>query len=567
MNRLLIVDDNQQNLYMLQMLLSNKGIQVESASNGTEALESARRDPPDMIISDILMPGMDGYALCRVWKEDKRLKNIPFVFYTATYTDPKDEDFALSLGADRFIIKPVEPEKLLSLLLETRNNFKTGKPVAAPKPAEKDEFYVGYNSVLVRKLEDKMLQLEEANRILEQDIAERKLAENERQKLQEQLIQAQKMEAIGRMAGGIAHDFNNMLGVILGCAELALLWANPTDKIYALIKEIRVAAHRSGELTRQLLAFARKQPVDRKVLNLNEAIAGMLKILHRLAGENIELILRSGADLWPVRMDPSQVDQILTNLCANARDAIAGKGQVVIETNNVVLDATSSRQPEGIIPGEYVRLSVRDTGCGMAKEALSHLFEPFFTTKEIKGTGLGLATVYGVVKQNDGYISVISDSDKGTTFEIYLPRHTGITKKDSTPVPEASVTHGQKTVLLVKDEPQLVNLTRMMLESMEYQVLSAVTPDEAILLAETHGGEIHLLITDMVLPEMKGRDLFKQIKNRHSQVRLLFMSGYTSDVSDTKGLLEDGEIFLQNPFSMDDLATKVSEVLKKPTMS
>ncbi|MBF0543963.1 MAG: response regulator [Candidatus Riflebacteria bacterium] len=564
MKRLLIVDDNQQNLYIMQLLLSSKGYLVRQASNGTEALESAHQAPPDMIISDILMPVMDGYALCRAWKEDGLLKNIPFVFYTATYTDHKDEEFALSLGADLFIIKPVEPEKFLSLLSDISSNFEAGKQIAAPKPADKSDYYIGYNAVLVRKLEGKMLQLEEANRLLERDIAERKLAEAERQKLEEQLIQARKMEAIGRLAGGIAHDFNNMLGVILGCAELALVQLSPVDKTYALIDEIRVAARRSAGLTHQLLTFARRQPVCRQVLALNESIVSMVKILQRLIGENVELVLKPGANLWPVKMDPSHVDQILDNLCVNASDSITGAGQIIIETNNIVIDKVSCGPPESIPMGEYVRLMLRDTGCGMDKETQSHLFEPFFTTKDKgRGTGLGLATVYGAVKQNDGYIRVISASGQGTTFEIYLPRHSGHLETFTASAPETPPTCGQETLLLVEDDPRLMEMTRTMLESMKYHVLSAGTSGEAIRLADNYGSEIHLLLSDVALSEMNGMDLFKLIQSRRSKIRSLFLSGNAAAVIASGGPLQGTGNFLPKPFSMNDLAAKVREVLDR----
>ena len=562
MTRLLIVDDNQQNLYLLQVLLAGEGFQVESASNGAEALERARHAPPDMIVSDILMPVMDGFSLCRAWKRDERLKNIPFIFYTATYTDPKDEEFALSLGADRFIVKPIQPDEFLALLMETMSRSKAGKPVAPPRPAEEVGYYKEYNATLIRKLENKMLQLEEANRILERDIAARIRAEEERRRLQDQVIQAQKMELVGRLAGGIAHDFNNMLGVILGYAEMALLQLDPTLQLYADIKGIRAAAQRSAGLTRQLLAFARRQPVHPKILDLNETMAAMLKMLQRLIGENIQLVCNAGTGLWPVMLDPSQVDQILVNLCVNARDAIAGAGQVVIETSNVAFDAASCNMLEELTPGEYVKLSVRDSGCGMDKETLAHIFEPFFTKKGMsKGTGLGLATVYGIVKQNDGYINVLSEPNHGTTFEIYFPRHGAGAEGDHTTLPPASATRGRETVLLVEDEPQLMRLIRMMLESLGYRVLSAVTPGEAIRLSKEYADEIHLLITDLLMPEMNGRELSKQIQKRHSRIKSLFMSGYAADVINAKGFLEEGIHFLQKPYSMDDLAAKVRSVL------
>jgi signal transduction histidine kinase len=568
MIRALIADDDQQHLYMLQVLLSANGFRVETAANGAEALERAVQAPPDIMISDILMPVMDGYSLCRAWRKHERLKDVPFVFLTATYTDPKDEALALSLGADRFIIKPIEPERLLAALQEIRATFVAGRPTGVQPPVEEATFYREYNAALIRKLEDKMLQLEQANHDLARDFAERERAEAERQKLQAQLIQAQKMESVGRLAGGIAHDFNNMLGVILGCAEVALRQLAPTHPLHGYLQDIQTAAKRSADLTRQLLAFARRQPVSPKVLDLNQTMTGMLKMLQRLIGEEIELTWRPGAGLWPVEMDPSQVDQILANLCVNARDAVVGAGRIVIETDNATFDAVSCGQHEGLVAGEYVRLSVRDSGCGMNEETLSHLFEPFFTTKGPgKGTGLGLATVYGVVKQNEGYVYARSKPAQGTTFEIYFPRAAAGPVPGSAPVPPTSAICGEETVLLVEDEPQLLKMTRSLLESLGYRVLSAGTAGEAIRAAEVHEGEIHLLLTDLVLPEMSGRDLSRRLLERRAGVKTLFVSGYAADVIDAHGVLEKGVQFLAKPWSMEELAVKVREVLARtPTI-
>ena len=255
------------------------------------------------------------------------------------------------------------------------------------------------------------------------DITERKRAEEEREQLHAQLLQAQKMESVGRLAGGVAHDFNNMLGVIIGNAELAMLEVDPDKPVYQNLQHIFKTAQRSAGLVRQLLGFARKQTVSPKVLDLNDTVSGMLKMLRRLIGEDIDLVWISGHGLWAVKIDPSQIDQILANLMVNARDAIAGVGKVTIETENVVFDEAYCEQNTGFVPGEYVMLAVSDTGCGMDKEILEHLFEPFFTTKEVgKGTGLGLATVYGIVKQNDGFIHVYSEPGKGATFKIFIPR-------------------------------------------------------------------------------------------------------------------------------------------------
>jgi two-component system, cell cycle sensor histidine kinase and response regulator CckA len=394
------------------------------------------------------------------------------------------------------------------------------------------------------------------------DITERKHAEDEGEKLQEQLIQAQKMESVGRLAGGVAHDFNNMLGVILGHAELALMRTDPELPIYHDLQEIRKAAERSADLTRQLLAFARKQTVAPKVLDLNDTVEGMLKMLRRLIGEDIDLAWLPGKNLSSVKVDPSQVDQILANLIVNAHDAIVGGGKVTIETGNTFFDEAFCADHAGFVSGDYVLLTVSDNGCGMDKVTLANIFEPFFTTKGVgEGTGLGLATVYGIVKQNNGFINVYSEPDQGTTFKIYLPRYEGITTQLQAKGPSAPVERGQETILLVEDEPAILNMTTTMLQQLGYTGLAASGPGEAIRLAETYLGEMHLLITDVVMPDMNGRELARSILSLYPNLKLLFMSGYTADVIAHHGVLEKGVNFIQKPFSMQDLAAKVREVL------
>ncbi len=390
----------------------------------------------------------------------------------------------------------------------------------------------------------------------------RRQAEAEREKLKTQLIQAQKMESIGRLAGGVAHDFNNMLGVILGHTEMALLRSDRSSPIRSGLKEIRIAAQRSADLTRQLLAFARKQTIAPKVLDLNHTVVEMKKMLQRIIGEDVDLIWKPGADLWPIRMDPSQVDQILANLCANARDAIAGVGWVLMETGNVVLDVDYCIRHVGSTPGEYVALVVSDNGCGMSKETMAHLFEPFFTTKEVgKGTGLGLATIYGVVKQNGGFIQVYSEPGQGTSFKIYIPRCSGASETAPAEGPVGLPTRGHETILLVEDEPAILDLCKSILESLGYHVIPAGTPLQALQLAEKYTGKIQLLITDIIMPQMNGKDLADKLVPLHSNLRHLMMSGYTANVIANKGILDDSRYFLQKPFSINKLAAKVREVL------
>ena len=395
------------------------------------------------------------------------------------------------------------------------------------------------------------------------EISERKRSEDEKIKLEAKLQQAQKMESVGRLAGGVAHDFNNMLSVILGNSYLALMDMDPAQPLYIYLTEIRKAAERSAELTQQLLAFARKQTIAPKVLDLNDTVAGMLKMLQRLIGEGIHLSWQPEANLWPVKVDPSQIDQILANLCVNSRDSIADVGKITIETGNSVIDEAYCAHRTGFIPGEYVRLAVSDDGCGMDKETLAHIFEPFFTTKVVgEGTGLGLATVYGIVKQNNGFINVYSEPGLGTTFTIFLPRLIGKVVQTRADCAAEPAPRGQETILLVEDEPAILNITTMILTSQGYTVLQANTPGEALRLAREYGSEIHLLLTDVVMPEMNGRVLADNLLSFYPQLKCLFMSGYTADVIAHHGVLDEDVHFIQKPFSLPDLTAKVREVME-----
>jgi PAS domain S-box-containing protein len=377
-----------------------------------------------------------------------------------------------------------------------------------------------------------------------------------------QFQQAQKMESIGRLAGGVAHDYNNMLSVIIGYAEMAMNRIDPNDPLQADIREIFNAATRSAEITQQLLAFARKQTIVPQVLDLNETVQGTLNMLKRLLGEDIDLAWRPAEGLWPIKMDPAQIGQILANLCVNARDAIAGVGKITVETRNVAFDEDYCTDHAGFIPGQYVLMAVSDDGCGMDKETLDKIFEPFFTTKTVgRGTGLGLATVYGIVKQNYGFINVYSEPGKGTTFKVYLARHasqtTEIRKEAAAQIPRGR----GETILVVEDEKAILQLARTMLTGLGYTVLAAGTPDEALRLAGHYGGRIHLLITDVVMPGMNGRELAARLQAIYPDLRHLFMSGYTANVIAHQGVLDEGVHFLQKPFSMGELASKVRNAL------
>jgi len=394
------------------------------------------------------------------------------------------------------------------------------------------------------------------------DITDRKRVEAENEKLQAKLNQAQKMESVGRLAGGVAHDFNNMLGVILGHVELALEEIEANHDLHADLKEIQKAAQRSADLTKQLLTFARKQTISPRRLDLNDTVESMLNMLRRLIGENIDLVWKPVVHIWPIKIDPSQIDQILANLCVNARDAIAGVGKVTLETGRKSFDEEYCSEHPGFLPGDFALLAVSDNGSGMAKDTLDNLFEPFFTTKELgQGTGLGLATVYGIVKQNNGFISVYSEPGHGSTFKIYLPRIAEEEDVDKVVPDEKKVApEGTETILLVEDEPSILRMARMMLERKGYAVLSAATPAEALEKAKKHSDSIELLMSDVVMPEMNGRDLAEKIILLYPEIRLLFMSGYTADIIANQGVLDEGVAFIQKPFSMADLTEKLRDV-------
>lgn len=681
--RILSVDDNRENLYLVETLLKGNGYDIISVTNGAEALVQLQSAEFNMIISDILMPVMDGFQLCRAVKTDDKLCHIPFIFYTATYTGPQDEALALKIGGSKFIQKPCEPDVLIEAVRDTFSQAKNQEITLHSAPAPEEEVLKLYNERLVRKLEQKMLQLQKevqsrkhTEEILRQsekkyrslyssirdailvsdmnrtildcnqafvdlfgysldeiagknifiiydkneqfaqfgtvlenhddatnhvyaiqykkkngivfpgevnlffikndegevtgfislirDITERVRAEKIQKDLEAQLYQAQKIESVGRLAGGVAHDYNNMLSVISGYSELALEKLNPADKLYGDLLEIRKAAVRSTNITRQLLAFARKQTIAPIVLDLNEVLESMLKMLQRLIGEDVDLAWLPGTNLWPVKLDPSQVDQILANLCVNARDAITGVGKITIETGKATLDKDYCTDHPGFIPGEYVLLTISDDGCGMDRDTSAMVFEPFFTTKEVgQGTGLGLSTVYGIVKQNNGFVYVYSEPGEGTTIRIYLPRHTYPALDTFMEKPaEIAKGHGE-IILIVEDEVSMLKLAKRILQNLGYTALTAESPGKALSLVEDGTVEVDLLITDVVMPEMNGKELSQQLGKIYSGLKTLFMSGYTANVIAHRGILDEDVNFIQKPFSTRDLALKIHRILGK----
>lgn len=855
MAKLLVVDDNEQNRYYLQALLMGNGHDVMLAANGAEALDMARITPPDLIITDILMPGMDGYTLCRQWKRDAALKEVPLVFYTGTYTDPKDEQLALDMGAVRFMLKPQEPDVLMAMVDEIISDHQAGRTQTAPAPMlEETVYFKEYNEALIRKLEDKLMELETAKASLESEVAIRRKAEEEaiqagcewqrtfdasnnaiwildtdqkivranktserffdyaiddligkhcwevvhgssgpipdcpvsrasvsmqresqalqigntwyeitvdpiidgngrllgsvhsvdditrrkqteealllhtrqvqalldlqllshaseeqvldfvldacleitgsqysfigamnkaesvmtihrwsksvmpacalsekpieypvcaaglwgdcirerkpvicndyqaphpgkkglpeghvpihrfiavpvfdggqivlvgavankasdysegdvnalstllhkkweilsRQRqererllLEEQLHQAQKMEAIGQLAGGVAHDFNNILQAILGYGQMLQESIHEKSEAHEFSVEIVQAAERAATLTRQLLAFSRRQVLEMKDLNLNEVVENISKMIRRIIGENIQLHIVPDLHAGAIYADQGQMEQILLNLCVNARDAMPEGGVLTVEIENVVIDKDYCAIHTWATPGSYVLLTVTDNGCGMDAKTQERIFEPFFTTKEIgKGTGLGLATVYGIVRQHQGMIQVYSEENKGTAFRIYLPSFESIAStRPRTPLERPK--GGSETILLAEDDEVLRKLATRILSSAGYTILLAANGQEALEVAKARYREIDLILLDIVMPKLSGKAVYDTLIQLHPHLRFLFSSGYSTTMAHTGFMLQEGIELLQKPYAPDALLRKVREVLDK----
>ncbi len=809
--KILIVDDDPNGLYMLEVVLKKSCYEVASAANGAEALEKLNAEEFDVIIADILMPVMDGFQLCRKVKGNKDLDHILFIFYTATYTDDKDEKLALKMGADKFIRKPVEPDKFIEIIQGAIGDMKKGtvKPRKMDLEKEKEVFKL-YNERLVKKLEQKMLALEkeinerkrveeklqfERNKVVNilesmidgiyivnrhydieylnpaleiefgaikgrkcyeylegrkevcprckhkevlegktvrlewhssknqktydlidtplknpdggisklvifRDITDKKqarkaLQESERRLAQavqgnsiptfiiddnhiithwnkacesltgfsssemlgtkkqwlafyaeerpvmadfivdgateeeiagryegkrikssliegayegenfypdpgekgkwlfftaaplkdqqrkivgaietfqditkrksteEELRQSHKMEAVGVLAGGIAHDFNNLLTVIIGNAELALMYADKDGPLRKELGEIKTAGEKAAALTRQLLAFGRKQIIHTKILELNELVTNIEKILKRLIRENIELLTIQEPALWNVKADPGQIEQVIINLALNARDAMPNGGKLTIETANADPDENYFRE-HGIKEtlGDYVLLTVSDTGSGMDEKIKAHIFEPFFTTKEVgKGTGLGLSTVYGIVKQNNGFILVYSEPGQGSTFKVYLPMVVGDADPEEKQRPPLFELGGSETVLIVEDDDRLQKFAQNVLQRHGYRVLIAENGEDALKVCKEHEGLIQLMITDVVMPKMGGKEVAERLQPLYPQMKVVYMSGYTDNAIVHHGVLTPGLNFLEKPFTPEDLTRKVREVL------
>ena len=686
MKHILIVDDKEENVYYLRSLLTGHGFTVDSARHGAEALVLARRSLPDAIISDLLMPVMDGYTLLRHWKADNRLRKIPFVVYTATYTEHEDEQLALDLGADAFILKPAEPEDFLQRLREIQAKAAAKAPLLPSAPVGDDRALLEvYNKTLIRKLEEKTLQQEETNQILRQDIVKRQQVEEqlrwrtalfealmdssidgilvvdsegkvllqnqrthelwkipehltlnmndpehlrfassqaknpgqfteevaylhshpdeighdeielidgtimdrsswpirdkagayygriwyfrditERRNLETQFRQAQKMEAIGQLAGGVAHDFNNILAVILMQAGLMTLESDISDQVRTFASEIEKAAQRAANLTRQLLLFSRQQAMQPVDFDLRDAVTNMARMLQRILGEDIRLQFKLAPVPLAIHADAGMIDQILLNLTVNARDAMPTGGELVIETSVAEFDEVSAEHTFQGRSGSFACMSVTDTGCGIPPENLSRIFEPFFTTKDVgKGTGIGLATVFGIVQQHQGWVNVYSELGQGTTLRVYLPRLD--TPVDGIPHPApVAIRGGSETILLLEDDFAVRASITDTLVSLGYRVLEAGTGAEALEVWDKYRAHIDLLLTDLVLPGgMTGGELAAQLLAQDPQLRVIYSSGYSSEIVNKHVPLEEGVNFLSKPFETRKLAQTVRNRLDR----
>ena len=659
-----IVDDNLDNLNILASMIKKHGYDARMAINGELALKSIRSHPPDLILLDILMPGLSGFEVCKQLKADALTNKIPIIFISALYK-ATDKLKAFSIGAVDYITKPFQKEEVMARVethlslrkiqkrLKTQNamlqqeisdrkqagellresekinrnllsNLNAGVVAHAPdtsilmaNPAAckllgltenqmmgieaidpqwsflrddgsvmpLDEYPV--NQVLSRK--DVLLNLVvginrpktgdvvwllvngfpvtndsgEIEQIIINfiDITKRKRAEEEKARLEGQYRQAQKVEAIGRLAGGVAHDLNNLLVPILGYGEMLVDDFSPEDARRESARQIVNAGFRARNLVRQLLAFSRKQALEYRTLDLNKIIGGFEKLLRRTIREDIGIKIILSPDIRTIRADIGQIEQVIMNLAVNAQDAMPQGGKLILETAMAELDEEYAAPRPGVQPGSYVMLAVSDTGCGMDEETCEQIFDPFYSTKGEQGTGMGLATVYGIVKQHGGNIWVYSESGKGASFKVYLPvsEETHIEKK--TLKKAAEDTHGSETILLVEDNEKVRGFIYTILKRMGYTVLKAENGAEALPVLASHAGQVNLLLTDVVMPGMSGKALFAKAAEKHPDLKVLYMSGYTGNVIVHRGVLDEGIAFIQKPFPVKALAAKVREVL------
>ena len=562
MTKLLVVDDNAQNRYMAEVLFTGNGYKVESAANGAEALEKARQSPPDMIVADVLMPVMDGFTLCREWKQDDRLRSVPFIFFTATYTDPEDEKFGLSLGADRFFVKPCAPENLVAAIEEVLREYRERSPATPMDPVPAEDVYLKkYNQALIHKLEDKLAQLEAANQNLENEIRERKAAEDEMHRLESQLIQSQKMEAIGTLASGIAHDFNNILLAIMGYSEIALINARAGQSGEKHIQEALKACERAKELVCQILTFGRQTEIDRKPVQTSTVVKEVLKLLRASLPATIEFKQRLESESL-ILADPTHIYQVMMNLGTNAAQAMkAGSGTIEVTLSDVDLDESFVYSHHGLTPGRYQKLEVGDNGTGMTSDQVKRIFEPYFTTKPRgEGTGLGLSVVHGIVKNTGGAISVYSEPGQGSTFMVFFPIFESDAVAEASPV-ELPV-GGQECILFVDDEPTLLEIGTELLMRLGYRVTTCGDSSTALETFKARPDEFDLVITDMTMPGLTGDKLAQKLLQVRPGLPVILCTGFGNAVMGQNACRTGVKAYLMKPFVLRDLAKTIRQVLE-----
>jgi two-component system, cell cycle sensor histidine kinase and response regulator CckA len=681
---ILNVDDHADNLYLLKSLLSPQGHVILDASNGKEALDIIKHTKIDVIISDILMPVMDGFSLCREIRNHPQYNHIPFIIYTATYTGEQDAVLAKTVGADEFIVKPCEPEEFLDRISKVTVRSKSSQ-AAQPRPISDEGTVLKlYNERLIRKLEQKMQELEaevserekamdalqrsegmlkatqalgklggwvydikddtmfwteemyrlhdidpqspEAKNLIEtsincypktmqpkvlkamsamresgtpyeleswfttmkgrkifirasavaewednqvrrvigtfQDLTERKEAETNHQKLEQQLRQAQKLDSIGQLAGGVAHDFNNVLTVILGYSEEIMNALHDSDPIKEDIQEILNAGQRASSLTRQLLTFSRKQANKPELVNLNETISNLYKMLMRLIGEDIEFDLDLAEELPLIMADVGQIEQVIMNLVINAREAMQMGGKLMIKTFGFAAEEAFKAQHPMISDDHYVVMIVKDTGCGMDELTKERVFEPFFTTKaKAHGTGLGLPTVYGIVRQAGGYIHVESAPGKGSSFVVMIPATDQHQLEQKQEAATLKASGNQELVLVVEDDPAISDLTGRIIHKMGFEVVLAESADQAMVMIEDEGLRPRLVIADVVMPGLSGLELSHILRFKHPEIAVILMSGYTAAIIAQHGEIDPDTPFIQKPFSRAELSQKIVAAL------
>ena len=536
--RILVVDDEQNVRLLVEREIRHMGHDVSAVADATAAIAEMEAGAFDIVITDIRMPGMDGIQLTQ-WIKTNCPETDVIVITGHASVDTAAK--ALRLGAFDYLMKPFGEIDLLTSSIN--------------RAIEKRD--------LERRLKESTAELERTNAQLQEEVIEHKRADDERSALEHELRQAQKIEAIGRLAGGIAHDFNNLLTPIIALSGLGIDLVPETDRLHRYLQEILESAHRAAGLTHQLLAFSRRQLIDSKIIDLNRLIIDVDRILRRLISKDLELVFMPGQGLGMVKGDPCQLEQVLINLVVNARDATPADGRIVVKTDNVTLDEQHTRLHPGVSSGDYVLLSVADNGVGMADEVKERLFEPFFTTKDVgKGTGLGLSVSYGIVTQMGGHIIVDSEQGKGSTINVYLPKSEHSPSQTDVLDFSGVLPRGQETVLLVEDADVVRKATAEVLMQHGYTMMVASNGHDALWLAQEHSDEnIDLLRTDVVMPLMGGRELAGQFKRIYPKTKVLYFSGYTEDFTLSEDMLEREDMFLQKPFTMEALTRKVREVL------